>query len=138
MAGAAGVSVDAWLAVMVEFAVSLEVVGRALGSLDRARARLSQAVEVRPVRIAALPEWRAWQAYLGRRLPPGADELPEVVVPQRLIARGGGTIDVGHALGAASDWRLAHACELVACGCGQSLEAFVLEAGLAGPPPAGR
>jgi hypothetical protein len=81
--------------------------------------------------VAALPEWRAWQGYLARGVATGVDELPEVVLPQRLIARGGGTIDLAPALAAASDWSLARACELVACGRGQVLEAFALEAGLA-------
>jgi hypothetical protein len=138
VADSAGISVDAWVAVMVEFSAALDVLAAVLGSVERARGRLSQAVNARPMRVAALPEWRTWQRYLARRVPTGVDELPEVVLPQRLLARGGGTIDLARALAAASDWSLARGCELVACGCGQVLEAFALEAGLVGSPAAGR
>jgi hypothetical protein len=133
-AAAAEVSLDAWLAVMLEFSVTLRMLVDALGSLDRARAQLSRKVEAFPVAVAVLPDWRAWQASLSRRVPAGPDELPEVVLPQRLVARCGGTIDVSDAFSAASDWALARACELAASGRGQTLEAFALEAGLASMP----
>jgi hypothetical protein len=126
----AGVSVDAWLAVMLEYTVALQILDSALGSPDHARKRLSEAVAGRPVMLAPLPGWRTWQAYLARRTPSGPDELPEVVLPERLIARGGGNIDVARALGGASDWSLARNCELAACGRGQTLEAFMLHAAL--------
>jgi hypothetical protein len=129
---AAGVSValDAWLAVMIEFSISLHGLGDAIGAVDDARAWLSQEADRHPIDVAYLPDWRAWQASLSRRIAPGPDELPEVVLPQRLIARCGGAVDVSVALNTVSDWALARTCELIACGRGQTLEAFVLEAGL--------
>lgn len=133
-AGSANVSLDAWFAVIVEFSIALGVLGDVLGSAERARARLSQAVAIWPVAVAALPAWRAWQASLSRRVPATTDELPEVVLPQRLIVRSAGGIDVSGAIDAASDWPLARACELAASGRGQTLEAFALQAGLAGAP----
>jgi hypothetical protein len=133
---AAGVALDAWLAVTVEFSISLCLLGDALGSLDAARRRLSQGIQACPIEVAWLPAWRAWQSSLGRRAQPALDELPEVVLPQRLLVRGGGTVDVTDALRHAGDWPLAWACELVASGRGQTLEAFVLQLGLTGTPRA--
>jgi len=130
----AGVSLDAWLAVMIELLIALDAIDEAVGSPGRARARLSQALAGWPVAVAALPEWRTWQASLSRRSPPALDELPEVVLPQRLVARSGGSIDVSRAVGATSDWPLARSCELAASGRGQTLEAFALQVGLAGAP----
>jgi hypothetical protein len=129
-AGSSGVSIDAWLAVMAEFAAGLEVVAGALGSRAQARERLSRAVSDLPVMVAPLPGWRTWQGYLARRSPAGRDELPEVVLPERVIARGNGEVDLARALDAAGDWSLARDCELAACGRGQSLEAFMLTAAL--------
>lgn len=126
----AGVSVDAWLAVTLEYAVALQILDSVLGSPEVARERLSVAVTGRPVMVAPLPGWRTWQAYLVRGTPSGPDELPEVVLPERLIARGGGDVDVARALRAASQWSLARDCELAACGRGQTLEAFMLHAAL--------
>ena len=129
---AAGVSLDAWLAVMIEFSISLPVLGSVWASVNVARTRLSCRVEMCPVDVAPLPEWRAWQSSLSRRAVPARDELPEVVLPQRLVVRSRRAIDISSALELAGDWELARACELVACGRGQTLEAFVLEAGLSG------
>lgn len=131
-AAAASVSVDAWLGVMVEFWIALRALGEAMGSVEAARMQLSRAIDDRPVDVAWLPDWRAWQASFSRRDVPGPDELPEVVLPQRLVVRCGGVVDVSGALGRGADWALARACELAACGRGQTLEAFVLHAGLVG------
>ena len=130
-AAEAEVSLDMWLAVIVEFSASLGVLGEAFGSFERARAQLSGAIEGQPVKVAALPDWREWQASLMRHRPADSDELPEVVLPQRLLARSGGSIDIVAVLAAAPEWSLARACELAACGRGQTLEAFALEACLA-------
>lgn len=129
-ASSSGVSIDAWLAVIVEFTGGLDVLAGALGSQAHARASLSRAVSDQPVMVAALPGWRTWQGYLARRSPAGRDELPEVVLPERLIARGNGEVDLARALAAAGDWSLARDCELAACGRGQPLEAFMLAAAL--------
>jgi hypothetical protein len=126
----AAVSLDAWLAVMLEYTVALQTLESALGSSDRAREPLSVAVTDRPVMVAALPGWRTWQTYLARRNPSNSDELPEVVLPERLIARGNGDVDVARALSATEDWPLARSCELAACGRGQTLEAFMLHVAL--------
>jgi hypothetical protein len=130
-AAEAGVSVDAWLGVMIEYTAALKILERALGSRDQARQRLSHALADRPVMVAALPGWRRWQGYLGRRAVGRPDELPEVVLPERLIARGNGDVDVAGALSAAADWPLARDCEIAACGSGRTLEAFMLQAVLA-------
>ncbi len=127
----AEVSLDMWLAVMVEFSASLGVLGEVLGSFERACAQLSGAIEGQPVKVAALPDWREWQTSLMHHRPADSDELPEVVLPQRLLARSGGSIDVAAVLAAAPEWLLARACELAACGRGQTLEAFALETCLA-------
>jgi hypothetical protein len=128
---AASVSLDTWLAVMIEFSLALGTLGDAAGSTDAARTLLSGTVESCPIEVARLPGWRAWQSALSRRFSAGPDELPEVVLPQRLLVRGRGAIDVSEALFHATDWALARACELAACGRGQTLEAFVLQVGLA-------
>ena len=128
-AGRAGVSVDAWLAVMVEFTTALPILEAAVGPAGSARDRLALALNS-PVMVAALPGWRTWQAYLARQTVSGPDELPEVVLPERLIARGNGDVQLEPALAAASDWPLARKCELAACGRGRSLEAFMLQAAL--------
>ncbi len=127
----ASIALDVWLAVMVEFSISLSALRGPLGSLDVARVELARKAEVWPIEVARLPEWRAWQSSFSRRLGPGCDELPEVVVPQRLLVRCGGAIDVAATLDYGGDWALARVCELAACGAGQTLEAFVLQAGLA-------
>lgn len=129
-ASSAGVSIDAWLAVIVEFTAGLDVLAGALGSRAGARARLMAAVGDQPVMVASLPGWRTWQGYLARRSYAGRDELPEVVLPERVIARGNGEVDLVRALDAAGEWSLARDCELAACGRGQSLEAFMLQAAL--------
>lgn len=131
-AAEAEVALDAWLGVMIEFSASVGVLCELVGSLERARTQLSVAIQGQPVKVATLAEWRAWQASLMRRRPAGSDELPEVVLPQRLLARSGGSIDVCGALAAGPEWSLARACELAACGRGQTLEAFALQACLAG------
>jgi hypothetical protein len=117
---------------MVEFSASVGVLCELVGSLERARMQLSVAIEGQPVKVAILAEWRAWQTSLMRHRPVGSDELPEVVLPQRLVARSGGSIDVAAVLTVAPEWSLARACELAACGRGQTLEAFALQACLAG------
>jgi hypothetical protein len=53
-----------------------------------------------------------------------------VVLPQRLVARAAGVIDPSVALAHATDWPLARACELAACGRGQTPEAFILQLAL--------
>lgn len=126
----AGVSVDAWLAVMVEYTAGLQTLEGALGSPEEARQLLSAALDGPPVMVAALPDWRTWQAYLARRTVGGPDELPEVVLPQRLVARGNGDVDLARALSAAPDWPLARRCEIAAAGRGLILEAFMLQAAL--------
>jgi len=130
VAAAASVALDVWLAVMVEFSISLRALRGPFGSVDAARAELAKRAEVWPIEVAWLPEWRAWQSSFSRRLGTGGDELPEVVLPQRLRVRAGGAIDVAAALDCGGDWALARVCELAACGAGQTLEAFVLQAGL--------
>jgi hypothetical protein len=96
-------------------------------------------MERQPVRVARGESWRAWQASLSRRVPPSGDELPEVVLPERLFARIGEAVDADLALAHAADWPLARTCELAACGLGRTLEALVLELVLAGgAPEAGR
>ena len=124
-ADGAGVSLDAWLAVMIEFAISLRELSYATTSVDASRMLLAE-VDNCPIDVAWLPDWRAWQSSLSRRSDHGRDELPEVVLPQRLLVRSGGTIDVLGALELTADWPLARACELIACGRGQTLEAFVV------------
>lgn len=130
-ADGAGVSLDAWLAVMVEFAISLRELSYATTSVDASRMLLAREVDNCPIDVAWFPDWRAWQSSLARRSDHGRDELPEVVLPQRLLVRSGGMIDVLDALELTADWPLARACELIACGRGQTLEAFVVHAGLA-------
>jgi hypothetical protein len=129
-ASRAGVSVDAWLAVMVEFTTALPILDDAVGPADCARNRLALVLKS-PVMVAALPGWRTWQVYLARHTASGPDELPEVVLPERLLARCNGDVQFESALAAASDWPLARSCELAACGRGRSLEAFMLQAALA-------
>jgi hypothetical protein len=129
-AASAEVALDAWFAVMTEFSASVGVLGELVGSVESARAELSAAVE-QPVNVATLPNWRAWQVSLVHHQPANSDELPEVVLPQRLLARSGGSIDVSAVLAAGPEWSLARSCELAACGRGQTLEAFALQACLA-------
>jgi len=126
-ATAGRVSVDVWLAVMLEFTGVIDMLGSDHGVRDRLRA-----LQDEPMMIAALPGWRTWQTYVAGRAPTGRDELPEVVLPERLLASAGGAVDVSRALRAVEDWPLARSCELLACGHGQSLEVFVLRAALAG------
>jgi hypothetical protein len=123
------VSVDAWLSIIVEFSLSLRELIDTYGSADDTmRSLVTAEVNAYPVELAWLPDWRTWQASLSHVDGPTSDELPEVVLPQRLLVRTGGVIDVALALENSSDWPLARACELAACGRGQTLEAFVLSA----------
>ena len=126
----AGASVDALLSVTLEFLLAMETIESAFGGRAAAREALRRASERAPVRLAALSEWRAWQASLSGGQETGSDELPEVVVGERLLARSGRRIDVEGALAAVRDWPLAKACELAAAGRGQTLEAFALQAAL--------
>jgi len=123
-------SVDALLSVTLEFLLAMETVESALGGRVAAREALRQASERSPVRLAALSDWRAWQASLSGGHDTGSDELPEVVVSERLLARCGRLIDVEATLAAVGDWPLAKACELAAAGRGQTPEAFALQAAL--------
>jgi hypothetical protein len=132
----AGTSVDVLLAVLLEFSLALEALQSALGAVASRRA-LQSAVEQTPVRVAPLGEWRAWQAALARPREAPRDELPEVVISERLLARCDGQIDVHIALGHGADWPLAKACELTATGSGQTLETFALNAGLLAAARAG-
>jgi hypothetical protein len=125
-----GASVDALLSVTVEFLLAVETIESALVGREAARDALRRAVELPPVPLAALTEWRAWQASLSRGQETRSDELPEVVVSERLLARCGWPIDVEATLAAVDDWPLAKACELAATGRGQTLEAFALQAAL--------
>jgi hypothetical protein len=126
----AGASVDALLSVTLEFLLAMETIESALGGRAAAREALRKASERPPVRLAALSEWRAWQASLSGGQDTASDELPEVVVSERLLARCGRLIDVEATLAAVGDWPLAKACELSAAGRGQTLEAFALQAAL--------
>jgi hypothetical protein len=129
-ASTAGVALDAWLAITLEFAITLRLLARGLGSPAAARARLGHRIETCPLDMARDPAWRVWQASLSGRAGSRADELPEVVLPQRLVARTAGVIDPSVALAHAIDWPLARACELAACGRGQTPEAFILQLAL--------
>jgi hypothetical protein len=119
---AAGVPLDAWLAVMVEFTWTLRTLARAGSSPAHTRARLERDVRKGPLRLAASSNWRAWQATLAGAGAPAPDELPEVVLPRRLLAAARDGAVLRGALAAAGDWVLARACELHASGAGESLE----------------
>jgi hypothetical protein len=126
----AGASVDALLSVTLEFLLAMETIESALGGRAAAREALRRASERSPVQLAGLSEWRAWQASLSGGEVTGSDELPEVVVSERLLARCGRRIDIEGTLAAVGDWPLAKACERAAAGRGQTLEAFALQAAL--------
>lgn len=127
----AGVPLDAWLAITLEFGVALRLLAGGLGSLEAAVCRLTQSVEGCPLEMARDANWRAWQATVSGRLDSRPDDLPEVVLPERLLVRVAGIVDHSSAvLAYAAHWPLARACELVACGRGQTLEAFMLQLAL--------
>jgi len=115
---------------MVEFSLSLRELINERRPAEGVRSLITAVVDACPVELAWLTDWRAWQASLSRGVKPHSDELPEVVVPQRLLVRTGGVIDMAPALAHVEDWPLARACELAACGRGQTLEAFILQAAL--------
>lgn len=125
------VSVDAWLAIMVEFHFVLDALDQILGPNQNVRLVMLETVQTMPVAVAPTQELRAWQASLSRAVVSRIDELPEVVLPERLLARTRDDIDVTDVLAIAFDWPLALACELAASGRGQVLEAFILQAQLA-------
>ena len=112
-------SVDALLAVTVEFLLALETVDSVLGGQAAARNALRRASDGPLIRLAAFSEWRAWQSSLSGAQETGSDQLPEVVVSERLLARCGRLIDVDATLAAADDWPLAKACEIAAPGAGK-------------------
>lgn len=120
-AAGAGVPVDAWLGVMLDFELALEE----LGSEEAGRGELRRLVGRTPRLFVATPEAQAWRAtLLGRRADAaGRDELPEVAIPTRLAGRARGCVD--SLLTRAGDWPLARDCELVAFADGRPLADIV-------------
>jgi hypothetical protein len=126
----AGVPIDAWIAITLEFAIALRLVVERGSPLDVVRADIADRVDAYPVQIARDPEWRTWQACIAGHAGFSSDELPEVVLPARLLARTGGSIDLPFVLEHTSDWPMARVCELAACAHGQTLEAFMFQVAL--------
>jgi hypothetical protein len=119
--------VDAWLAITLEFAISLRLLTERRSPLDSIRADLAGRVDAYPVQLARDLAWRTWQTCVSGHARSSRDELPEVVLPARLLVRVDGSIDLPLALAHTSDWPLVRACELAACARGQTLEAFMLQ-----------
>lgn len=118
------VPVDAWVAVMLEYRLTLDGLDQER-SQTRTRSLVDAAVAAAPTTLAFEPADRAWQATLAGKSAPGRDELPELVLPRRLLQRAGSRLDGDALLAHADDWPIAKACESLACASGQTLEGLV-------------
>jgi len=119
----AGVAVDAWVSTLLEF----EICAKAIETPGLAQ-ELGAVVEEEPIRVAPVPAWRSWQKSLARQGAARAreDELPELVVPERLLAACGGTLGVEQLRDAmARPWKMAVDLELRAAGAGQTLSGYL-------------
>lgn len=81
-AHAAGLGVDAWIAIVGEY--EQVAAGAAVSEIEAARRRAQSCIETDAITIA--PELRDWQRLLDRRATPAPDELPTVYLPLRLAS----------------------------------------------------
>lgn len=138
-ARACGIGLDAWLSVLVEFQVVSGPLEQGELNGDGVRAAAIQAAG--EARLAPTDALRRWVKLLsGQRAATDlvSDELPTVVLPERLLAQLAGA-RLNDALRAATtevDERLALTCERVAAERGLTLESWMLRA-VAGLPADG-
>jgi hypothetical protein len=120
-AGAAGVTVDAWLGI----ALAYEKVRAELAHISLAQ-RLRAALPASPLDFAATERVRAWQRYLLRADAPGlSDELPEVVLGSSIDGPTAARL-LPAALRIPSDeWDLACECELRAAAAALPLPDYI-------------
>lgn len=125
-----GLGVDGWAALMLEFELVRREVeaagsGAISGLIDEAYA------SARQERLGPTPALRNWIALFGQRGEAPRDELPALVLPERLLAqvRVGGLREL---LAAATGREPADAaaCELAAAYEGRTLEAWALKTAL--------
>jgi hypothetical protein len=82
LAAAAGLSVDVWVALQIEWALVVEDIGAEQAERVVERAKAAATLPT----LAPTEELRAWVAYLLASSPP-SDDLPSLALPQRLLAR---------------------------------------------------
>ena len=82
LAAEAGLSVDVWVALQVEWTLVVEDIGAEPAERVVEQARAAATLPT----LAPTEELRAWVAYLLASSPP-SDDLPSLALPQRLLAR---------------------------------------------------
>lgn len=121
------VGVDAWLAILTEFALAVQTVG--LAGEDPSELSSAAATEASDLRLAPSDGLRQWVRMLsGRSDEVARDELPSVVLPERVAARipSGSLPEAVRCAAARPDDALALECERAAAARGLTLEAWVV------------
>lgn len=121
-AGAAGVTVDAWLGI----ALAYEQVRAELASHVSLSEKVGAALPASPLDFGATEKVRAWQRYLLRADAPGlSDELPEVVLGGGISCATAARV-LPAALRIPSDeWDLSRECELRAAAAALPLSSYI-------------